>query len=704
MIMLALVMAAGAAEPPSWADEARDFALGPVPPTGDLRNMLTRHIVERSCALLDAAAQRRREAMARGAWESWRDATRQAVCEALGPMPFGADGCPLNIRAVSRHARPGYVVENVLFESLPGLDVNASVYLPLAEQWPPPWPAIVIPVGHSAKTRPSYQIPAQVFARLGYVAVTFDPPGMAGEKRAGNDHFSDGVRCYVTGHSSNRYFVIDAVRCIDYLATRDDVDLARGVGMTGVSGGGTTTTFATVLDDRIAAAGPSCCAVPNAQHPVLDQYAPCAETLAFGRFGAYDDVDLLAAAMPVPVLLMAGAADEVFTDEMSRTIAGEVAASFRAAGFADRFEFFLDPGGHAYTVAMAIEFAKWMDRWVRGGARREIEIDESALEQLPDDLLACHPRQDRNIFSVNRDMAAALRGHRSGLPLAEAARAVANAGEPVAVPGARTGPAALSWFHHVQEILIEPEPGIELPATYLVPAREGWAGAGLLYFDERGRWTDLRRQGMLAGVSGFLDEGTDGPAVLTVDLRGWGDSRPADTKYDLAGWGARERWISYVSAALGDHVMAMRIRDGLSALAYLRTRPEIEPDRVVVGGHGLGGVIALHVAAIDGGTAGAFTIDSLASFESLAAAPSYAWSHEAFLPNVLCHYDLPELAAGLAAPTLIVNPLDAQKNSLSDEAAKALYEAAVQRGAGLELHAGPGAGPVAGFVQAAVKR
>ena len=163
---------------------------------------------------------------------------------------------------------------------------------------------------------------AGLCAQWASVAITFDPPGMAGEKHAGNDHFNDGVRCYLTGHSSNRYFVIDALRCIDYLATRDDVDLSNGVGMTGVSGGGTTTMFAALLDDRIALAGPSCCAVPNALHPVLDNYAPCAETLAAGRFKAYDDIDLLVAAMPTPVLLMAGAGDEVFTPGNERAHGG----------------------------------------------------------------------------------------------------------------------------------------------------------------------------------------------------------------------------------------------------------------------------------------------------------------------------------------------------------------------------------------------
>jgi cephalosporin-C deacetylase-like acetyl esterase len=101
-----------------------------------------------------------------------------------------------------------------------------------------------VPVGHSGKQFESYQIPAQVFAMCGYAALTFDPPGQAGEKKPGNDHFRDGVRCYMTGATSQRFFVMDALRAVDYLATRRDVDMRRGVGMTGVSGGGFTTLYA----------------------------------------------------------------------------------------------------------------------------------------------------------------------------------------------------------------------------------------------------------------------------------------------------------------------------------------------------------------------------------------------------------------------------------------------------------------------------
>lgn len=690
-LMAAMIIAVFSAEttaPESWSSLAGHFTLGPAEPSLDLRNMLTRHIVQESCAMLDGLAQTRRTALAAGELDSWKQGVRAAVREALGSMPFGETGGPLNLRTVSRLDRGGYTMENVLFEALPGLDVNASVYLPSPGAFPPPWPAIVIPVGHSNKAGDAYQKPAQAFARLGYAAITFDPPGAGGEKQPGNDHFRDGVRCYLTGASSNRYFVLDALRCIDYLATRPDIDMTHGVGMTGVSGGGVTTMWATLLDERIRAASPSCCAVPKALHPVLDNYAECPEVLAFGRFAKFDDPDLLAAAMPTPVLLMAGAGDEVFNESMSRRMAEEVAASFTGAGQAERFSFFLDSGGHDYSLAMALEFTKWMDRWVRGTPGRDLPaLRAGDLEMLTPEQLACHPRTDRNMMTITQGMVEELRGHRSGKAIPEAIGALANITAPPTAPPAREEAPSLVWFHYLEELLLLPEPGIELPGTFLYPSKAGWRGGAILYFDDCGRWADLRSDGLLAGLARMLQREGETYALLSVDLRGWGDTHPADLRYDLAGWGARDRWIGYNSAAMGDPVFGMRVRDGLAALAWLRARSDIDPKRIVVGGHGMGGVVALHVASVDGQVAGVFSKEGLASFESLAGTPSYAWSAEDFFPKVLLHYDLPELAAALKLPTLIARPLDAAKQPLDREDIQTLYASALAHGAHVETDA-----------------
>jgi len=316
---------------------------------------------------------------------------------------------------------------------------------------------------------------------------------------------------------------------------------------------------------------------------------------------------------------------------------------------------------------------------------------------LPADALACYPRQDRNMFTVNRDAAASLRERRAEDPI-PAARTLAGLDETVAVPEAEAGKPARVWFHYVQELLLNPEPGIVLPATLLYPADVERRAGSILYFDDRGRWTDLRSQGLLTQLARFIQRDAEGLAVLTVDLRGWGDTRAADERYDLAGWGSRDRWTAYVTAGLGDPIMAMRIRDGVASLAYLRSRTEIDPARIVVGGRGLGAVVALHVAGIDGNVAGVFALDGLASFESLATAEIYTWSPEAFYPNVLAHYDLPELAGALTMPTLVANPLDAAKKPISQEEAERIYRKAVGRAGAFQLRAAPNDADLVRFV------
>ncbi|NLP11490.1 alpha/beta fold hydrolase [bacterium] len=644
----------------------------------DLRNMTRSVIVRSACEGLAAGAARREQAFALGRWREWRDHIRRCVVQEMGDMPFAENGGPLNVRLVSHHHLTYCDLENLLFESFPGWQVNASLFLPRKEHYPPPWPAVIIPVGHSAKTRANYQLPAQYFAACGYAAILFDPPGMAGEKGGRNDHFVDGVRCYLTGASSNRYFVLDALRCIDYLQTRSDIDRCNGFAMTGVSGGGTTTLYAHLLDDRITVIGPVCCAVPSIQHPVLDGYAPCTETLAFNHFGnGIDDIDLLASALPRPVLFMYGEKDEVFKKAYSVDIAAAAGSCYDRAGFHDRFAAFADTCGHAYSGAMAEQFVYWMDRWLKPDRVRGKEPSFSRIELLADSLLSCYPDQETTIFSLNRQLALDLHRRRATVDLREMMRETMGPTKSAQLPRVRAGEPFRIWAHELQELILQTEQGIELPATLLCPLAHNGRIAGLLFFDDRGRWTELHQEKILAQAVGFLDGKTADLAVLTVDLRGWGDTQSAQLPYEMASWGHSSRWISYVSAANGDPITAMRIRDGLSALAFLRTIQGIDPERIIVAGHGMGGVVAQHVAAYDGSVIGLCSIAGLAAFECLAVSEQVLWSHEDFLPNVLKYYDLPELLTAWKNPVLLVNPLDARKRHLNESARRQIFAPAL---------------------------
>jgi len=662
--------------------QAQDEPLFDVPaPEVDLRMMLRRYVVERTTDELRQWSVRRDQAIQTQNLDVFRKRVRQRLAEALGDLPFGKHGGPLNVRSVSQIDRGDFRVENVLFESLPGWDVNASVYLPSASRYPPPWIPVVMPVGHAGKEFRSHQIPAQVLARCGFLVVIFDAPGF-GEKVSGNDHFRDGVRCYLTGTTSQRYFVIDALRAIDYLATRRDVDMSHGVGMTGVSGGGLTTIYATLLDDRITAAGPACFSSPDDKHPVEDVYAPCPESLHFCRYhDGLDAPDLLVAAEPTPVLLMGGQDDSVFRAEWSRELADDAARGYAASGHSDRFQFFLDAGGHDYTVVEALQFARWMDRWVAGRPSRELpKLNAQDVQVLPTDMFLCHPRQEENMFTLNRREAERLAGHRSETTLRAAVTQLAGLSEQkiaaLTPPPAQTAAPFSLWGHNLVETLLNTDEHIWLPATLI----RGSDGSGaILYFDDRGRWTNLSSGGMFTKMVVFPDAGDVKPSLLTVDLRGWGDTKPAFAPYEAAGWGAPDRWFAYMSAALGDPVLSMRIRDGLAALSYLRSLPKVDGKRIILGGHGVGALVALHVAALDSKIKGVFASDLPASFTMLTESRDFTWDQDIFLPRVLDYYDVPELVSGLQAPVLLVNPLDAVKHPIAPAEAAKLYAAALRQ-------------------------
>jgi dienelactone hydrolase len=628
-------------------------------PRTDLREMLREHIVRRGLACMEASAARRaRAAAAPETLAAYRSGIRAAVRGFYGDLPAGAGAPPPAAVTVSTQTYDGYRTENVLFDSFPGWPVNATVYVPT--RFPPPYPVVVVPVGHNGKQCADAQLPCQYFARAGLLAICFDPPGQAGEKQPGNDHFLDGVRDYLVGQTSSRYFVADAIRCMDYAATRQDADASRGVAMTGVSGGGTTTLLATLLDDRVKVIGPTCCVAPLAALDISQGYCGCPETHPFGRCAkGIDDSDLLCAAAPRPCLLMAGRRDMIYRIADARAVAREASGFYAAAGAADRSAFVVDPGGHAYPLLHARRFVRFVNRWLLSDPGRAVpSLPKDLFALRPYDELRCHPRTDINMRTravAEADRLAAARD-RSPAAVRRAAAFLAGVAGPAPIPAALTGRPFRVWSHDWRAVLLQPEPGIELPAT-LLTAREVQRGAAVLHFDDAGRHRLLYRQGPLA-VLRFSDADRSGLHLLTVDLRGWGDTAPAMHPYEIACWSGLDRYMAYATAALGDPVMGMRTRDALAALAWLRSRAEADPDRVVLSGCGLGALVALQAAAVVGDIAGVVLWNTLSSFRSLIAAQSYPWPAETFVPNVLCHFDLPELAASVPAPVRVHNLRD----------------------------------------------
>ena len=636
----------------------------PFPPraNGDLRTSLYRWTVSRAMAGLIAGERRREESLAGDDFESHLRRVRQSVRSAFGDIPFGKTGGPLELTAVSQFDAQQCRIENVLFDSYPGWRVNASVFIPRTAG---PHPAVVIPVGHSGKQFQNYQVPAQAFAALGFVAVLFDPPGQASEKQPGNDHFRDGVRSFLLGETPNRYFVLDALRCIDYLETRDDVDLSRGVGMTGVSGGGVTTLFASVLDDRIACFGPSCCLAKMIDHPVGDSYSECPEKYWHRRVAdGVDSVDVALASFPRPMLYMAGRDDEVFTVESARVLADTCRSAYERLGEAERFAYFEDSCGHAYSLRQVARFAAWMRRWIGGESDPDDdELDPASFRMLDYEYVRCHPPAEENMFTLAREASRRIVAARTGVErsrldvIAAVSRLIGNV-QPLSSWVEST--AFRVWMQDHSEALAMVD-DLEFPVTLYRPHDDPAPAVQVVVVDDRGRTASIEAGGLAQQLSCMTDRERVGriPGVAVPDLPGWGDTRPALVPYAAASWGSMDRFLTYLSYGLGDGPLAVKARCLVSLAAELRGQGAAP--RLVLVGRGLGGVVAALAAALIDDVAGIVLYDSLASFGHLLEADRYVWPAEAFLPNAVKEIDLPELLAAMAAggvPVSVLNPRD----------------------------------------------
>src|SRR5262249_23578181 len=185
--------------------------------------------------------------------------TRAKILRLIGGLPENPGR--VAVKDFGTIAGDGFRVEKIAYESLPGFWVTADLYVPAAGAGP--FPAIVVAPGHGAAGKTENWSWGGKFARNGIIALAYDPI-VQGErlqyydsaKKAsfiGNptgEHGEANVGPMLIGDDVARYMVNDAMRGVDYLVSRKDVDGGR-IGAFGCSGGGTMTAYFAALDDRV---------------------------------------------------------------------------------------------------------------------------------------------------------------------------------------------------------------------------------------------------------------------------------------------------------------------------------------------------------------------------------------------------------------------------------------------------------------------
>ena len=289
------------------------------------------------------------------AWETIRneagllkmqDELRQKLLQMIGGLPtVKTDLHPVITGKVQMN---GFVIEKLIFQSLPGVYVTALVYVP--NDHTSKHPAVLVPAGHAADGKLHYQALSQRLAGRGYVVISWDPVGQGersqfwdakAQKSRYNlicaEHAVMGNLAYLAGANLARWEVWDGIRAVDYLLTRPEVDGER-IGITGTSGGGTQTALIAALDRRIKVVVPSCyiTALPMrmSNRIFVDPDSDPEQDLFGSVSNGVDHPGLLLLMYPRPVMVAAAVLD-FFPIEGTRKTFREIQRMYTRFGHAD---------------------------------------------------------------------------------------------------------------------------------------------------------------------------------------------------------------------------------------------------------------------------------------------------------------------------------------------------------------------------------
>jgi dienelactone hydrolase len=616
----------------------------------------------------------------RKTWETRRARHRQQMFAAMGPFPDKP--CDLEPKTVGVLKRDGYRIEKLIFQSRPDDWVTATAYVP--EPARGKLPAVLAVHGHwpIARRDPVVQARCLGLVKLGFFVLAVDAFG-AGERyttpASGTYHGAlYGSTLWPVGQTLLAMQLYDNRRAVDYLIGRPEVDRDR-LGVTGASGGGNQSMYAGALDERFRAVVPVC---SIGTYQAYLHCACCVCEVLPGALRFAEEGDVLSLVAPRALLVVSATQDGYqFSVGEARKSLARARAVFRLYGAEDKLNHALFESPHAYNQPMREAMYGWMTRWLKEeGDGKPVPEPPHTIEKPGD--LACYPdgvRPKRFLFPPSyaareaRGLLAKLAALKPDHSEAWESTAVYLRGQlrervlgpfpKPPKPEAKLRPAEEAGGLRTSLVVLEPEPGLPVPAIVKEPAGlKGRAPACVLLH------LDGKAEGLKHPLAAALL--ARGHVVVAPDLRATGDTRPAQPAIA----GAPDHNSAEHALWVGRPLLGQWLFDVQCLLDWLALQPSLDPRHLAVAGIGQAGIVALCAAGVlDDRVSGAAAVGAPVTYVT-EEAYSPGSSMGLLAPGILHWADVPHLAA-LCAPrrVTVAEGLSPQGTRLDDKALQEAY-------------------------------